>query len=191
MRSIFKGLFVAAALATLAAAPVRAGTVPLTDGGGWTQFDFGGFGPNFQDAGGNTLDFTFTLTKTNVLRIADGGFDGDQFDVTINGSDAGFTTPTVFDGADVEYGTFTDDHECFSCAFFDPTYNTVFSHGEYILGPGTYDITGSAVLDPLFAGVAGIALGAVPEPATWAMMLTGFFGLGAVLRRSRRQLALA
>ncbi|MGB3738804.1 MAG: PEPxxWA-CTERM sorting domain-containing protein [Pontixanthobacter sp.] len=25
--------------------------------------------------------------------------------------------------------------------------------------------------------------GAVPEPATWAMMLVGFFGMGAVLRR--------
>jgi hypothetical protein len=29
--------------------------------------------------------------------------------------------------------------------------------------------------------------GVVPEPATWAMMLLGFFGLGAVLRSSRRQ----
>ena len=30
-------------------------------------------------------------------------------------------------------------------------------------------------------------VGAVPEPTTWAMMLLGFFGLGALLRRSRRQ----
>jgi hypothetical protein len=29
--------------------------------------------------------------------------------------------------------------------------------------------------------------GGVPEPATWAMMLSGFFGLGAVLRQGRRQ----
>ncbi|WP_414695691.1 PEPxxWA-CTERM sorting domain-containing protein [Phenylobacterium sp.] len=29
----------------------------------------------------------------------------------------------------------------------------------------------------------------VPEPATWAIMLTGFFGLGAVLRRQRSALA--
>jgi hypothetical protein len=29
--------------------------------------------------------------------------------------------------------------------------------------------------------------GGVPEPAAWAMMLSGFFGMGAVLRRSRRR----
>ncbi|WP_394763859.1 DUF4394 domain-containing protein [Phenylobacterium sp.] len=33
--------------------------------------------------------------------------------------------------------------------------------------------------------------GAVPEPATWAMMLVGFGGLGAMLRRRRTQGALA
>jgi hypothetical protein len=33
------------------------------------------------------------------------------------------------------------------------------------------------------ADLAGV--GGVPEPATWAMMLIGFGGLGAVLRRRR------
>ena len=33
--------------------------------------------------------------------------------------------------------------------------------------------------------------GGVPEPATWAMMLTGFGGMGALLRRRRRQVASA
>ena len=33
--------------------------------------------------------------------------------------------------------------------------------------------------------------GAVPEPASWAMMLVGFGGLGAVLRRRRATVALA
>jgi hypothetical protein len=32
-------------------------------------------------------------------------------------------------------------------------------------------------------------VGGVPEPATWAMMLLGFFGLGATLRRRREVLA--
>jgi hypothetical protein len=50
----------------------------------------------------------------------------------------------------------------------------------------------------VFAGAANhlvlddIALGvAVPEPATWAMMLLGFGALGFTLRRRRRSLALA
>jgi hypothetical protein len=33
--------------------------------------------------------------------------------------------------------------------------------------------------------------GAVPEPTTWALMILGFGGIGAVLRRRRSQLALA
>jgi hypothetical protein len=31
-------------------------------------------------------------------------------------------------------------------------------------------------------------VGAVPEPATWAMMLLGVFGIGGVLRVRRRRL---
>ncbi len=35
----------------------------------------------------------------------------------------------------------------------------------------------------------GWPIAGVPEPTTWAMMLTGFFGMGAVLRRQRKTAA--
>lgn len=39
--------------------------------------------------------------------------------------------------------------------------------------------------------IDNLAVASVPEPATWAMMLTGFFGLGAMLRSRRRGAMLA
>lgn len=39
------------------------------------------------------------------------------------------------------------------------------------------------------AAAMGVSVVAVPEPATWAMMILGFFGLGATLRRRRTALA--
>ena len=40
-------------------------------------------------------------------------------------------------------------------------------------------------------GALGGGPGGVPEPASWAMMLVGFGGLGALLRRRRRQVSAA
>jgi hypothetical protein len=39
----------------------------------------------------------------------------------------------------------------------------------------------------LVKAVFTLKAGAVPEPASWAMMIVGFFGLGAMLRATRRQ----
>jgi hypothetical protein len=70
------------------------------------------------------------------------------------------------------------------------------------LGPvnGTTDVAGAdlrecsnlACTTILATGPVGATLtGGVPEPATWAMMIIGFGGVGAVIRRRRGQTAAA
>lgn len=58
------------------------------------------------------------------------------------------------------------------------TYNFELSYGECCAGP--------AQLTWLFNGSP---VGSVPEPATWAMMLLGFAGIGLAVRRSRKPIA--
>ncbi|WP_394760717.1 PEPxxWA-CTERM sorting domain-containing protein [Phenylobacterium sp.] len=90
---------------------------------------------------------------------------------------------------------------------YDPTSNTVLASGSFTDPIGgtwhtrTLDAaaTSSSIgvrVQGLVATQAGMGLdnvvltsglaGAVPEPATWALMLVGFGGLGAVLRRAKR-----
>jgi hypothetical protein len=54
---------------------------------------------------------------------------------------------------------------------------------------GTYDLrlVGSVTRTASFSGTIDFAP-AVPEPATWAMMITGFAGVGTALRRRRVKL---
>lgn len=42
-----------------------------------------------------------------------------------------------------------------------------------------------------YAGLDDVSLTAVPEPATWAMMVMGFLGMGGAVRASRRRALLA
>jgi hypothetical protein len=59
-----------------------------------------------------------------------------------------------------------------------------------IVSNGSGDITITVdSLETDGAAVSGIAIAAVPEPSTWAMLMVGLGGLGAVLRRRRVALA--
>jgi len=53
-----------------------------------------------------------------------------------------------------------------------------------IFGSEAPSTDGSSILNDNFT-FEPAAISAVPEPATWAMMLVGFFGLGAMMRRAR------
>jgi hypothetical protein len=54
--------------------------------------------------------------------------------------------------------------------------------------PGAFfDVAGTAFTSDVYSNGSTFNVGAVPEPSTWALMLMGVFGLGAVLRSSRRR----
>jgi len=55
--------------------------------------------------------------------------------------------------------------------------------GEYLIEAGIANVGDD--LQSSFLLLDGFGVRAVPEPATWATMILGFFGLGAMLRRRR------
>lgn len=60
------------------------------------------------------------------------------------------------------------------------------SVSKYLIVNGAVLDNYNAVLDP-----HTVTLQAIPEPATWALLIGGFAGLGVALRRARRRPALA
>jgi hypothetical protein len=57
------------------------------------------------------------------------------------------------------------------------------------LTPGTnytFVYSGNLVNSGNISGNAALGMAAVPEPATWGLMLLGFGGMGMMLRRRRR-----
>ena len=177
------GLFGAVAALAVAAGAAKADT--LTLGGGWDTFYFGtaDYSANppyyspFQDISGTPLEFDFTLAGNAFLKVTDAYYTGDWFDIFINGANQGTTSPYTFDTV------FTDNYDV---AFHDPSWSSAY----YYLPAGSYAVTGYAIYSPYGLGGGGIELASnIPEPAGWAMMLTGFAGIGGLARRRRQTVA--
>ena len=64
------------------------------------------------------------------------------------------------------------------------------TYGFYIFSTDSQGGRGDIAVTPVRFEAAALAA-AVPEPATWALVLGGFFGLGVALRRRRAGLASA
>ena len=189
------------ALALLAASPANASS--LTVNGGWTEFDFDGPGSSIYDAAefnfnGGQIDTTFTtgtLTSNAILKITDGFFAGDNFNIVVTQNPstafANLTTPAVTACTGGTAGGCTDyapipsvstpsptspTNATWNAAFNDPD----FSSGTILLLAGfSYDITGTVVNSPFGGGEAAMELlSATPIPATWSLMLIGLVGLG-------------
>jgi hypothetical protein len=117
---------------------------------------------------------TGEYTKTSSGNVPDGIGSREVCITNVNCSGGGFGGVDI---GDIGVGTFTLN---FSSAKTSVTLSDAYVRYQSVYGGGEWG--GSAVGTPLTGG-------AVPEPATWAMMLIGFFAIGSTLRSRRQVLA--
>ena len=132
----------------------------------------------FIQAGGwLTQEFTADATGSFILEFLDAGrnraepFSGNQFyEVLLNGS-------SIFSGA-------TTEGQPFTARVSDP-FNLVMGQLYTLSFHGLTSTDETAYIDDVRLAVA------VPEPATWAMMLLGFGAIGFNMRRRKPVLQIA
>jgi len=161
----------------------------------WYEFGFGGSGTFAVDgsstspsSGGNSQPassppWTFTSGGSVNFTVTDAFSKGDSFSVFDFGVLVG-STPFVPSG-----GGATDDP---AVAVLDPTY----SHGSFLLSPGSHSITIRADNSPFGGGAAyfraDAAVSPVPEPSTFALFGSVIgLGLGGFFWNRRRRASAA
>jgi hypothetical protein len=120
---------------------------------------------------------------TDVFSLTDAVGLKDLYTVTINGGVTAMSTVTT-------YPTSFDNTLGPAAATAGPAWtNTGTSHLQLDFAPGTYSL---AIASNCSSGACPTTFGdrldmltAIPEPATWAVMLVGFGGIGVAMRRRR------
>lgn len=184
---MIRQLIASALLGAVMAAPAQAAVVNLAADGQWNAFDVDELtalsgGLEWIDLDGDVLSFEFTLTGQGVLTIVDGAIAGDEFQIFNHGTSLGHTSPSM-DPDSTSVGT------DFDAAFSD---QHRYSYAEFILGPGSYSITGlltASALDnygiPYNATVGAVRLtevSAVPVPAAAWLFGSGLLAVAGLLR---------
>ena len=186
-----KQLMAAAFAAAVIASPAHATSVALATDGRWNEFDIdsllssdGGTGWIDEAYAGDdsALSFTFTIAAGSVgeLTVVDTGFAGDTFRVTNGGALLGWTSAVA---AGTSSGALV-----FDCG--DALANAAYSHGTFVLGAGSYSISGALLqsvdgdLDATSGGVR-LSVSSIPEPANGALMVAGVAALAALARRRK------
>lgn len=208
---MFKPVLASAVLALVIAQPAAAAGplhvttnfyVPLL--GGQYQADLQSIGVGFD------LDIPATVevygpTKVNIRLLASNPNPASGFQVTsltVGGATyavgpQAFSAAGTLLGTQVFTGSFTGAVG-FTASDFDPEQPPVFwpdGFDVHILSADADEFTGIGPfigsVDKIYFTVANSALfevsSAVPEPATWAMMIIGFGAVGSMVRTSRRR----
>jgi hypothetical protein len=121
------------------ASPAVAYASIQVDASGWTLFDWGivGEGQPIEEP------FTFSSSAPVVVKVTDVLCRGDQFEVFDFGVSIGTTSAVPVQECDTE--PFVVDPDV---AFGDPS----FSHGSFVLRPGSHSITIEVIADPFGFG---------------------------------------
>lgn len=133
-----------------------------------------------------------TLTiPASAFAYQPGDSSGTPGSAATNFYNLGFTTPYTYAGGDLAVTirmvpTVGNSAVAVDAFDADSRINTVFAFGNASATSGTVGQAFAPVTQITFNAAA-----AVPEPATWAMMIVGFGVVGGSLRRSRRVAALA
>ncbi len=171
-------------LAVLAALATQSQAATLDVDGSWQIFDIDNSISNSGDLewislDGNALSFEFTLSSSAYLRVIDGGFAGDRFQVFDNGQVLGLTSKPTNNYPD-----------SIGLDFDLALTQSIYSQGLYLLNAGNHSITGllnlSALDDnntPINATVGAVSLTAVPLPAAAGLYAAGAALIGIVSRR--------
>ena len=139
-----------------------------------------------------TASLTIWVTRTGLTSLGDSFFS--SFTSNNQGGAINVTLETLISASNQLFGGT-------SLASFN--HNAVGSDSDNVntafnTGAGTYSVTEKYVLTALTSGTERsasptitLATAVIPEPASWALMILGFAGAGAMLRRRRDRLVFA
>lgn len=179
-----KSLMAAAIGAGALAVAGPSGAVALVAGSGWQSDTVSSPGANSLNS---PVTFTVAPGAADIFSLTDALGLKDTYTVTIDGGVTAMSTvssyPTAFDNT---LGP--------AAATAGPAWSsTDTSHLQLDFAPGTYSLAiasncSSGACPVNFADRLDLAsIAPVPEPATWAVMMLGFGGMGVSMRRRRRQ----
>ncbi|MEW5684470.1 MAG: PEPxxWA-CTERM sorting domain-containing protein, partial [Pseudomonadota bacterium] len=145
------------------------------------------------DADGNRIsansEFSLDQGRSAFSATDEGGYHSQGYNRYLFGAQGNYLASSLYDAAMIEFLTGR------TLSYRVTGYDTIYGPDFSLVTADSYEIMGSAVLIA-YSGVQADPAGpngretfgapaAVPEPATWALMIGGFGLAGATLRRRR------